>query len=336
MKAFSALRIHESPAGAARPVRAVLEPLTADDLSPGDVVIRVEWSGINYKDALAATGAGKILRRMPLVGGIDLAGTVLSSQSPDVREGDAVLVTGCGLSETRDGGYAQVARVPADSVVPLPPGFTARDAMVLGTAGFTAALAVMRLEHNGLAPGGAPVVVTGAAGGVGCIAVDLLAGRGYEVVASSRGTDTSGWLRALGAARVIAPADLAAGDGPLGSIRWAAAIDNVGGDGLAQLLKSTANNGGVAAVGLVAGSTLSTSVIPFLLRGVNLLGINSAATPRATRLAVWQRLATDLRLRQSDSIVTRTVTLDELPQAFDVYLEGRHRGRTLVRIAGSD
>jgi NADPH2:quinone reductase len=334
MQSFTAFRIHEAPAGAVKPIRAVLETLNVDDLSAGEVVIRVGWSGINYKDALAATGAGRILRKMPLVGGIDLAGHVVSSTAPDLHEGDAVLVTGCGLSETRDGGYAEYARVPAEAIVPLPPGFGLREAMAIGTAGFTAALAVMRLTHNGLVPGAGPVVVTGAAGGVGCLAVDLLAGLGHEVVASSRGADTRGLLESLGAARVIAPAELDAGAGPLGPARWAAAIDNVGGDGLAALLKSLSNQGSVAAVGLVAGPSLATSVIPFLLRGVNLLGINSAATPRATRLEVWRRLATDLRPRHLDRIVTRTVTLAQLPDAFDVYLDGRHRGRTLVRISG--
>jgi acrylyl-CoA reductase (NADPH) len=323
VQSFRAFRIHEQHAG--------VETLAVEQLSPGEVVIRVQWSGINYKDALAVTGKGRIVRRFPLVGGVDLAGVVAASSVPEHAVGDAVLVTGCGLSETRDGGYAEYARVPVDAVVPLPAGFTARDAMTLGTAGFAAALAIMQLEHNGLSPGDGPVAVTGASGGVGCIAIDMLAQRGYEVVAFTRKPETQTFLTALGAAEVLVPE--APSSRPLEAERWAGAIDNVGGAVLSQLLRATRSQGGVAAVGLAGGPDLAVSLMPFLLRGVNLLGVNSAATKREKRLAVWQRIAGNLRPRHLDRIATGVVTLDELPQACATVLAGSHTGRTLVRIA---
>jgi NADPH2:quinone reductase len=323
MQSFRAFRIHEQRAG--------VETLALEQLAPGEVVIRVQWSGINYKDALAVTGKGRIVRRFPLVGGVDLAGVVASSTVPDYAPGDAVLVTGCGLSETRDGGYAEYARVPADAVVRLPAGFTARDAMTLGTAGFAAALAITQLEHNGLAPGQGPVAITGASGGVGSIAIDMLAQRGYEVVAFTRKRETASFLAALGAKEVLPPE--AASNRPLEVERWAGAIDNVGGAVLSQLLRSTKAQGGVAAVGLAGGADLSVSLMPFLLRGVNLLGVNSAATRRDKRLVIWQRIAGDLKPRHLDRIATGAVTLDELPQACATVLSGSHTGRTLVRIA---
>ncbi|HWL63324.1 MAG TPA: acryloyl-CoA reductase [Steroidobacteraceae bacterium] len=338
MERFTALRIHEHG--------AALEELTLDDLSPGDVTIRVHWSGINYKDALAGTGKGRILRRFPLVGGVDLAGVVVHSDAAGIHEGERVVVTGCGLSETRDGGYAGYARVPAEAVVPLPSALTLRDAMIIGTAGFAAALAVTQLEHNGLVPGGGPVAVTGAGGGVGLLAIDMLARRGHQVVALTRTSASSELLHAVGAQEVEvlptqaskeagtpAAIDVSAlGSRPLEPERWAGAIDNVGGALLSRLLRSTRMHGSVASVGLAGGAELSVSLMPFLLRGVNLLGVNSAATPRARRLAIWQRLATDLAPRHLDRIATRTVTPGELPQAFESLITGRNAGRTLVRI----
>ncbi|MFM1886532.1 MAG: hypothetical protein RL026_1689 [Pseudomonadota bacterium] len=334
MPTFRALRLHELPGNPAPTMDARLCDLALDDLTPGGVVVRVAWSGINYKDALAVTGAGRILRRSPLVGGVDLAGTVLSSDVPTVAPGDRVLVTGCGLSETRDGGYAAVARVPADAVIPLPPGFDLRQAMILGTAGFTAGLALHRMEHNGQSPAMGPVVVSGATGGVGSIAVDLLAGRGYEVWALTRKADAASYLTALGATRVLAPAELGVGDKPLESVRWGGAIDNVGGSLLSGLLRGCAPWGNVASIGLAAGPELHTSVMPFILRGVNLLGINSSATLRGPRLAVWQRLATDLRPRHLDAMVAGEVSLDDIPSTSRRVLAGTHRGRFLVRIGG--
>ncbi|MDQ2641957.1 MAG: acryloyl-CoA reductase [Pseudomonadota bacterium] len=338
MERFTALRIHEHGAG--------LEELALADLSPGEVTIRVHWSGINYKDALAGTGKGRILRRFPLVGGVDLAGVVVQSEASGINPGERVVVTGCGLSETRDGGYAGYARVPAEAVVPLPSPLTLRDAMIIGTAGFAAALAVTQLEHNGLVPGSGPVAVTGAGGGVGLLAIDMLARRGHQVVALTRTAASSDLLHAVGAQAVEILPTLAAqdagtpaaidasalGNRPLEPERWAGAVDNVGGVLLSRLLRSLRMHGSVASVGLAGGAELNVSLMPFLLRGVNLLGVNSAATPRARRLAIWQRIATDLAPRHLDRIATRTVTLGELPQAFESLITGRNAGRTLVRI----
>jgi NADPH2:quinone reductase len=326
---FKAFRIH-SEGGK---IVARYEPVTLDDLAPGEVVIRVGYSDINYKDALAATGAGKILRRYPLVGGIDLAGVVESSSDTRYRPGDAVLVTGCGLSETHDGGYAQFARVPGDWVIPMPEGLDAFTAMALGTAGFTAALAIHRLEQNGQSPTGGPIAVTGASGGVGSIAVDMLAARGYRVVAVSGKAGAAQYLKELGAAEVLARQDLELGSRPLETARFAGAIDNLGGEVLAWLTRSVDFWGNIASIGMAGSAELKTTVMPFILRGVNLLGINSSATRREWRLAVWKRIATDLRPRHLERIVTRTIAFDELPGAFPAYLDGAVTGRTVVRIA---
>lgn len=325
---FTAYRIHQRDRG----VDARFEQLTLDDLSPGEVVIRVSHSSINYKDALAATGAGRILRRYPLVGGIDLAGTVEQSQAPEYLPGDAVLVTGCGLSETRDGGYAAFARVPAEAVVPMPAGLTAASSMAIGTAGFAAARAVMRMQVNGQTPALGPVVVTGATGGVGSLAIDLLAGCGYEVVAVTGKGAAQEYLRELGAAHVLLREELVLGTQPLESARWGGAIDNVGGEMLSWLLRSAREQGNVVAVGMAASAQLSSSVMPFILRGVNLLGINSASLARAPRLATWSRLATDLKPRHLERIAARQVSLAELPGEFANYLAGKAMGRTLVRV----
>jgi len=329
MNRFKAFRIH-SDGGR---IAARFEPLTLDELSPGEVVIRVTHSDINYKDALAATGAGKILRRYPLVGGIDLAGVVESSTDPSYPAGTAVLVTGCGLSETHDGGYAQFARVPAEWVIPMPPGLDAATAMALGTAGFTAALAIHRMEQNGQLPAAGPIVVTGASGGVGSIAIDMLSARGYRVVAVSGKADAVPYLKELGASEVLARQDIDFGSRPLETARFAGAIDNLGGDTLAWLTRTVDYWGNIASIGLASGPQLTTTVMPFILRGVALLGINSSATRREWRLAVWQRIATDLRPRHLSRIVTRTIAFDELPEAFAPYIDGRVTGRTVVRIA---
>jgi NADPH2:quinone reductase len=296
-------------------------------------VIRVSHSDINYKDALAATGAGKILRRYPLVGGIDLAGVVEASSDARYRAGAAVLVTGCGLSETHDGGYAQFARVPGDWVIPMPEGLDAFTAMALGTAGFTAALAIHRMEQNGQSPSGGPIAVTGASGGVGSIAVDMLAARGYRVVAVSGKAAAAGYLKELGAAEVLTRQDLELGSRPLENARFAGAVDNVGGEVLAWLTRTVDFWGNIASIGMAGSAELKTTVMPFILRGVSLLGINSSATRREMRLAVWKRIATDLRPRHLERIVTRTIAFDELPGAFAAYLEGAVTGRTVVRIA---
>lgn len=325
---FKAFRIHEIDGK----VVARMERLSLDDLAPGEVVVRVLYSDINYKDALAATGAGRILRRYPLVGGIDLAGVVESSTDARFKPGDPVLTTGCGLSEVHDGGYAEYARLKAEWVIPMPAGLDAFTAMSLGTAGYTAALAIHRMEHNGQTPARGPVVVTGATGGVGSIAIDMLAGRGYEVVAVTGKADSVDYLKSLGASQVLLRGGIDYGKRPMESVRWAGAIDNVGGETLTWLTRTVDNWGNIASIGLTGGAELHTTVMPFIIRGVNLLGINSAATLRDTRLVVWGRIATDLKPRHLERIVTRTIDFDALPGAFDAYLQGTVTGRTVVRI----
>jgi acrylyl-CoA reductase (NADPH) len=325
---FRAFRIH-SEGGK---IVARFEQITLADLSPGEVVIRVSHSGINYKDALAATGAGRILRRYPLVGGIDLAGTVESSSDVRFASGEAVLVTGCALSETHDGGYAQFARVNADWVIPLPAGLSAFDAMAIGTAGFTAAFAIDRMEQNGQAPTGGPIVVTGASGGVGSIAIDMLSTRGYRVIAVSGKAEAAAYLMGLGAHEVLARQGLDLGSRALETARFGGAIDNLGGEVLTWLTRTVDFWGNIASIGLASGAELKTTVMPFILRGVSLIGINSSATPRERRLAVWQRIAGDLKPRHLDRIATRTIDFDELPAAFPAYLDGAVTGRTVVRI----
>jgi len=325
---FKAYRIHEID----KKIVARFEQLTLEDLAPGDVVVRVLYSDINYKDALAATGAGKILRKYPLVGGVDLAGVVESSADPRCKVGDHVLVTGCGLSEVHDGGYAEYARLKGEWVIPMPQGLGAFKAMALGTAGFTAALAIHRMEHNGQTPAKGPIVVTGATGGVGSIAIDMLSSRGYEVIAVTGKAESVDYLRALGASDVLLRKEIDYGKRPLEAARFGGAIDNVGGDTLTWLTRTVDTWGNIACIGLAGGAELHTSVMPFILRGVNLLGINSSATLREMRLVVWNRIATDLKPRHLDKIVTQTIDFDSLPGAFQSYLDGAVTGRTVVKI----
>jgi acrylyl-CoA reductase (NADPH) len=306
--------------------------LALDELTAGDVVIKVSHSTINYKDALAATGAGRILRRYPLNGGIDLAGEIVSSDDAELQPGTAVLVNGCGLSETVDGGYAEYARVAGSSVVPIPDGISQAQAMQIGTAGYTAALAIHRMEQNGQLPENGPVVVTGATGGVGSVAIDMLSGRGYDVTAVT-GKDGAGeYLRSIGAREILLRAKIDPGKRPLEKAQWAGAIDNLGGELLTWLTRTMAYGGNIASVGLAASPALQTTVIPFILRAVCLLGINSVDTPRDLRLAVWQRIGTDLRPRHLDTIGHTTIGFDELPGAFQAYLDGKVTGRTVVEI----
>ena len=326
---FNAFRIHEID----RKIVARMEAITLSDLAPGDVVVRVQYSDINYKDALAATGAGRILRRYPLVGGIDLAGVVESSTDPRCKAGDPVLVTGCGLSETHDGGYAEYARLQGEWVIPMPTGLDTFKAMALGTAGFTAALAIHRMEHNGQSPDKGPIVVTGATGGVGSVAIDMLAGRGYEVIAVTGKTESVDYLQSLGAAKVLLRQQIDYGKKPIEAAQFGGAIDNVGGETLTWLTRTVDTSGNIASIGLAASNELKTTVVPFIIRGVNLLGINSSAQLRDTRLIVWQRIATDLRPRHLDRIVTQTIPFAALPGSFDAYLKGTVTGRTVVKIA---
>jgi NADPH2:quinone reductase len=306
------------------------DDVTLDELTEGEVVIRSRYSSVNYKDALAATGAGRIMRRFPLVGGIDVSGTVESSDDPRYSPGDEVVVTGCGLGEDVDGGYARFVRARGDWVIPIPDGLDPLRAMCLGTAGFTAGLAVMRLEHNGLAPDRGPVAVTGASGGVGSLAVNMLAGLGYEVAAVTGKGDAEPFLRELGASRVLLRAEIDLGSRPLEKALWAGAVDNLGGETLAWLIRTTDWWGSIASIGLAESHKLSTTVMPFILRGVNLLGINSVATPRDLRLRVWERLATDLNPGKLDLIGTRTVPFEQLPEIFQGYIDGVVKGRTVI------
>jgi acrylyl-CoA reductase (NADPH) len=304
---------------------------TIDELSAGDVVIRAAYSSVNYKDALAATGTGKIMRRFPLIGGIDVAGRVASSADPKFKAGDEVLVTGYDLGAAHDGGLAEYVRVPAGWVVRVPPGLSLFDVMAIGTAGFTAALSVVEVERNGATPAAGPVIVTGATGGVGSLAIQCLAARGYQVTALTAKDHEHDFLRSLGAAAVLSRNDLQMGTRPLEKAMWAAAVDAVGGDTLAWLTRTMMQGGAIACSGLTGGSELHTTVMPFILRGVRLLGIDSAMCQMPTRLAVWQRLATDLRparLRES----TREIGLDDLPQAFQTLLKGEARGRFVVKV----
>jgi acrylyl-CoA reductase (NADPH) len=329
MQAFRAYRIHRTDGR----IEPRFDQVTLDDLTPGDVVVHVRYSDINFKDALAATGTAPILRKYPLAGGIDLAGEVVSSSDPRFAPGQSVLVTGCGLSETQDGGYSEYSRLQGDWVIPVPPELTELDAMRLGTAGFTAALAIHRMERNGQAPANGPIVVTGATGGVGALAINMLAGRGYEVVALTGKTDGDEFLRDIGATRILRRQELNLGAKPLEAVQWAGAIDNLGGDVLTWLTRTVDFWGNIASIGLAAGTDLRTTVMPFILRGVNLLGINSVATPRDVRLEVWRRLATDLRPAKLDRISSRIVAFDELPSQFDAYIQGRVTGRTVVKIS---
>ena len=306
--------------------------LSLDDLTAGEVVIKVSHSTINYKDALAATGAAKILRTYPLVGGIDLAGTVVSSEDERLEPGSEVLVNGCGLSETVDGGYAEYARVKSDSVVPVPVGMTVAQAMQIGTAGYTAALAIQRMEQNSQRPENGPIVVTGASGGVGSIAVDMLDGRGYEVVALTGKAEQIEYLKSIGAHKVLLRDEVDLGKRPMEKAQWGGAIDNLGGDVLTWLTRTVKYGGNIASIGLAASPTLNTTVLPFILRAVCLLGINSVDTPRNLRLEVWGRIGGDLRPRHLDVISGRTIEFDELPDAFQAYIDGTVSGRTVVKI----
>ena len=304
-----------------------------DELSPGDVVLRVAWSGVNFKDALAVTGRGKIMRRFPLNAGIDAAGLVESSADPRFRPGEAVLVHGMGLGESHDGGFAEVVRVPGDWVVPLPPGLSLREAMALGTAGFTAALAILRMELNGQRPDQGPIAVTGASGGVGSVVVSILAARGYTVVAVSGRAEHHAYLRRLGAAEAKTPAELALGSRSLESARFGGVVDNVGGELLAGLTRHTGPWGQIACIGNAASPDLSGTVFPLILRGVSLLGISSSNCPMPLRAEVWRRLGADLKPPRLEEIVSQTVSLDEIEDAALLLMERQALGRILVSCA---
>ncbi|MCY4218536.1 MAG: acryloyl-CoA reductase [Gammaproteobacteria bacterium] len=328
MTKFKAFRINRFE----KEIKSGFEEITIDDLTEGEVIVQVEWTGINYKDVLAATGKGAILRKFPLNGGIDLSGTVTESSVTEFKSGDKVLVCGCGLSETADGGYSEFARIKSGCLVPLPDGMTTREAMAIGTAGFTAAMAIVRMQENRQTPEMGPIVVTGATGGVGCLAIDMLASNGYEVVAFTGKSDQQSFLKELGASEFIDRHTIEMGEKPLERATWGGAIDNAGGNTLAWLTRTTKPWGNIASIGLVDDFRLTTTVMPFILRGVSLLGINSIEMSNDYRSMIWSRIGQDLRPRHLDKIVTRTIQFDQLTDTFQDYLSGNNTGRTIVKI----
>lgn len=331
MSPFKAIRVHQSPAGRC----GAPESVSLDELTAGEVVVRVAYSGLNYKDALAITGKGSIMRAYPRVAGIDLAGTVEASDDSAYRPGDRVLATGAGLGEWLDGGLAEYARVPAQVLVPLPPPLGLLEAMALGTAGFTAALALQRMLDNHQAPEMGPIVVTGATGGVGSIALALFRQAGFTPVAITGKPAEADYLRGLGAAEVIERSRLDAGTKPLEKALWGGAVDNLGGQMLTYLTRTVRPWGNIACIGLAQSATLETTVMPFILRGVSLLGIHSVDLPRPLRLAIWDKLAGPWRLRDLERRIVRAVIgLDEVMAACRELVAGRARGRYVVRLAG--
>ena len=327
MNTYRAFRIHRD----ARGHHAGIEVLPRPEPAAGEVLVRLSHSSVNYKDALAGTGRGKILRAFPLVGGIDGAGVVEASGDARYREGDAVVATGWGLSFDHDGGYAGYLCCPADWLVPIPPGLDPRTAMILGTAGLTAALAVHRMQVNGQRPELGPILVTGASGGVGSLAIAVLTRLGYEVAAVSGKQALGDWLRSLGASQILGRDALADATRPLEQVRWGGAIDSVGGELLAQITRTVAPNGNIAAVGLAGGHELHTTVMPFILRGVSLLGCNSVDVPIFLRTELWTRLAGDWRPADLEAVLTGTIDLEGLPDTFERMLAGETHGRLLVR-----
>jgi putative YhdH/YhfP family quinone oxidoreductase len=328
-ESYRALVVEKSDDG----VNVAVKELPVADLPPGDVTVRVAYSTVNYKDGLALTANGRILRSYPMVPGIDLAGEVVASSDERFTAGEQVLITGYDLGVAHPGGFAEMARVPADWLVKLPAGLTPRQAMAIGTAGFTAALSVHRLEQNGLAPGNGPVLVSGATGGVGSTAVAMLAGLGYAVAASTGKSAEHEFLRGLGASEILSREEVSAqSERPLERERWAGGVDPVGGDTLAYMLRTTKYGGAVAVSGLTGGTAVHTTVIPFILRGISLLGIDSVMCPMPLRQQLWQRLAGDLKPRGLDESITHEIALDQVPAAGATILKGGMTGRTVVRL----
>ncbi len=328
MDKFHAFRIHYDNGS----IRAEIELVMLDELTEGDVVIKAAYSGVNFKDALAGTGKGKILRRFPLNGGIDVSGLVYQSSNPLFKPGDKVLVTGCGLSEVYDGGYAEYVRVKSDCVVPLPESLSLFDAMAMGTPAFTAALALHRMEENHQSPDKGPIVITGATGGVGSLAIDIFSQRGYEVVAITGKQAHEAKLKQLGAHTVLMRDEIEMGHQPLEKGLWGGAVDTTGGDTLAWLTRTVKEWGNIASIGLAASDELNTTVMPFILRGVSILGISSTNCPCELRRKIWQRLGNELKPKHLDSITAKTIKLDELMNSFNDMLERKSEGRTVVQI----
>jgi len=330
MTSFKAIRVHARDKG----TEARIEDLTLADLNAGEVVIRVHYSSLNYKDALAVTGKGRIMRRMPCVAGIDLSGVVADSADPAYKAGDQVLVTGCDIGELHDGGLAQYARVAASSVVPLPQGLSLKEAMQLGTAGFTAALALRRMLENHQSPEMGPIAVTGPTGGVGSVALSLFKRAGFTTAAITGKPEAArDYLQAVGADEIVDRNTLDLGKRPMESVRWGGAVDNVGGETLTYLTRTVHPWGNIGCIGLAQSHELNTTVMPLILRGVSLLGIHSVQMPRAWRLEVWQQLAGPWKPARLDLIAPREVTLDQVPAACAEIVAGKVTGRSVVRLA---
>ena len=325
---FQSFRIRNDAVGG---YRSGIENVSLDDLSPGEIILKTAYSSVNYKDALAGTGQGKILRQFPLNGGIDVAGTVVESTDSNFKVGDEVLCTGCGLSETRDGGYSEYARLESRWAIKLPTGLSLRESMTLGTAGFTAALALYRMLQNGQSPELGPIAITGATGGVGMLAIDIFTRAGFDVHALIGKPEHSDFLKALGAREVL-PREAALTSKPMDSAKFGGALDNVGGTTLTGLLAQTVPYGNVASAGLVASHELPTTVMPFIIRGVSLLGIASAGAARGIRDDIWQKLAGDWKPAHLSAIATREISMLELPQVFAAMLAGGSFGRTIVKL----
>lgn len=325
-KAYVIRRSGESLAGQ-------IEEMSLGGLPEGDVLVKVHYSGVNFKDGLASVPEGKVVKEYPIIPGIDLAGEVVSSSHPDFREGDPVLCTGYGLGTAHHGGFSEYARIPAEWLLPLPAGLSLREAMGIGTAGFTAALSVDRLMHCGVTPEAGTVLVTGATGGVGSFAVDILARAGFEVTASTGKTSQEEWLKRLGAADVIGREDVAgSGAGPLGKQRWAGAVDPVGGPGLEDILKNIRYGGAVALSGLTGGTAFNSTVHPFILRGVQLLGIDSVFCPKDWRTRVWNKLGQEWKPERALSAGIKEASLEDLPEVLQSVLQGKAVGRTVIRL----
>jgi acrylyl-CoA reductase (NADPH) len=328
MNPFWAIRVH----GPANASYSKLQQMNVNELTPGNVTIEVHYSGINYKDALAVTGKGLILKQFPLNAGIDSAGTVLESKDPNFKPGDKVIVQGAGSGENYDGGFAEIIRVQGEHIVPLPNGLTLKEAMILGTAGFTAALARVRMEINGQDPRHGPILITGASGGVGSFAVQLFAQGGYEVHAVSGKHEAIKYLKMLGAKEVLSPEQLELGSRPLEKARFGGAVDNVGGKMLSQLLAHIQLWGNVASIGLAESHELHTTVMPFILRGVSILGASSNNAPMSIRQGIWRKLGAEWKPKHLDSIVSRTVGLKDVVLAAEDLLHRKVQGRILVEI----
>ena len=309
-----------------------LQSISMDDINPGEITLKTEYSSINYKDALAATGKGKILRSFPLIGGVDVAGEVVESDDPRFDPGDKVIAACSGLSETNDGGYSEYARINSEAAIELPKQMDTRTAMAIGTAGFAAGLAIFKMKLNKQTPEMGPIVVTGATGGVGSIAIDMLSSSGFETTAITRKKTHDEYLKAIGTTNIVCLEEMELGERPLEKAQFGGGIDNVGGDLLSWVLRSTAPEGNVASIGLAADFKLPTNVMPFILRGVNLLGVNSTTLPNAAKQEVWEDIANNMSPQKIDQIVTKEVTLEELPDQFQAFIEGSIVGRVLVKV----